>query len=40
MATVGQKEISKDYERPSLEIINLIPQEKDITPTRIRVGRK
>jgi hypothetical protein len=48
MATVGQKEISREWPNEEgliaettkqTQITNLIPEE-DLTPQRIRVGRK
>jgi hypothetical protein len=42
MATIGQKEISKDYpikeERTWETIQDLIPEEADLTNKRFRVG--
>jgi hypothetical protein len=44
MATIGQKDISKDYpiesERTWEEIQDLVPEEDDLTLQRNRVGLK
>lgn len=40
MATIGQKEIDREFDKPSLENINLIPEEADLTPSRGRFGLK